>query len=386
MKESIYVQYTNPGGYPPLEHSSDVLLAMGLKTTFLGVVIKSLRGLDFPQVEGREVRLLPWVEPGVRRKLLYLVFLAWTTAVCLWRRPALVYCSDTYSCPTALLLSVLGLNVVYHEHDAPAPDGNRLHRAVLACRRRVLRRVSTLVPSDGRRSLVLHEGARDVHVVWNCPSRVEVSALSGAAASGTYAPLRIVYQGTIVPDRVPPNLVRAMVRDDLKGRVELKIIGYETESGAGLLEALFGIADGSGCPGAVEFLGPLSRHEMLRVGARFDVGLSLMPIESDDANMTTMIGASNKPFDYMAQGLPMICSELADWQETFADHAVFCDPRSVESIAAALTVLLERRSYWSAIGIKGQGVIASRWNYESLFTEHGLPATGIAPVRAEPAG
>ena len=125
---------------------------------------------------------------------------------------------------------------------------------------------------------------------------------------------------------------------------------------------------------------------MLQVGARFDVGLSLMPMESDDANMTTMIGASNKPFDYMAQGLPMICSELADWRETFTDHADFCDPRSVESIAAAISDLLERRAHWSAIGTKGQEKIASRWNYESLFTEHGLPATGLAPAGAEPAG
>lgn len=378
MKEVIYVQYTNPGGYPPLEHSSDVFLSMGLRTLFLGVEIKSLDGLDFPDHDGRMVRLLPWVEPGLRRKLLYLWFVLWSLTVCIARRPALVYCSDAYSCPVARVLKALGRNVLYHEHDAPQPSGSVMHRWVLKCRRRVLERVATLVPSDGRRDLVVGQGANEVQVVWNCPSSGEVEGLRGSGADSSDDVLRIVYQGTIVPDRVPRNLVRAMISAELIGRVELKIIGYETQSGVGLLEELERIAADGGAPDAVEFLGPLPRHEMLRVGAKYDVGLSLMPMESSDVNMTTMIGASNKPFDYLVQGLPMICSDLPDWRSAFSEYAVFCDPTSVTSIRSALIELLDRPEWRQVAGVRGRARIAEEWNYEQLFLEFGLPLTGLS--------
>ena len=377
MKEVVYVQYTNPGGYPPLEHSSDVFISRGLRTLFLGVEIKSLNGLDFPGRAGREVRLLPWAEPGLRRKFLYLWFLVWTIAICIKRRPALIYCSDAYSCPIARVLRALGRNVLYHEHDVPSPIGSAMHRWILTCRDRVLRRGPTLVPSAGRRSLVVAQGARGVHVVWNCPSRAEVKRLSGKTASHPEQLVRIVYQGTIVPDRIPPNLVQAIVSGPLRGRVELKIVGYETESGVGLLEQLKRIAAAGGVPEAVEFLGPLPRHEMLQVGAEYDVGLSLMPMESSDINMTTMIGASNKPFDYLAQGLPMICSDLPDWRDAFSEFAVFCDPTSVESIQEALLELLERMDWRRKVEVSGRARIAESWNYESLFTKFGLPVTGL---------
>ena len=35
-KRMVYVQYTNPAGYPPLEHSSQILAGAGWKVLFLG--------------------------------------------------------------------------------------------------------------------------------------------------------------------------------------------------------------------------------------------------------------------------------------------------------------------------------------------------------------
>ena len=117
---------------------------------------------------------------------------------------------------------------------------------------------------------------------------------------------------------------------------------------------------------------------MLRVGAKYDVGLSLMPMESSDVNMTTMIGASNKPFDYLVQGLPMICSDLPDWRSAFSEYAVFCDPTSVTSIRSALIELLDRNEWRQSARVRGRARIAEEWNYEQLFSEFGLPLTGLS--------
>ena len=44
-----------------------------------------------------------------------------------------------------------------------------------------------------------------------------------------------------------------------------------------------------------------------------------MPLTSDDVNLRTMAGASNKPFDYLARGLALLVSDLAEWKALFVD-------------------------------------------------------------------
>jgi len=49
------------------------------------------------------------------------------------------------------------------------------------------------------------------------------------------------------------------------------------------------------------------------------VGLAFMPLSSDDPNEQAMVGASNKPFDYLACGLALLVSDLPDWQKMFVE-------------------------------------------------------------------
>jgi hypothetical protein len=44
-----------------------------------------------------------------------------------------------------------------------------------------------------------------------------------------------------------------------------------------------------------------------------------MPKQSEDINMRHMVGASNKPFDYMASGLPLLVTDLPEWAATFVE-------------------------------------------------------------------
>jgi glycosyltransferase involved in cell wall biosynthesis len=82
-----------------------------------------------------------------------------------------------------------------------------------------------------------------------------------------------------------------------------------------------------------------------------------------------MTGASNKAFDYLACGLPLIVSDLPDWREMFveAGYALACDPNDPPSIATAIASLVNDPERMRAMGEAGRQKIIEAWNYEALF-------------------
>src|SRR5580700_8213879 len=107
MSRILYVQYTNPGGYPPLEHSSRILADAGSDVMFLGIGAFGAGGLHFPLHPRITVRRLRFRPAGWRQKLHYAWFCVWCFGWALRWRPSWVYASDLLSCPSALLLSTV---------------------------------------------------------------------------------------------------------------------------------------------------------------------------------------------------------------------------------------------------------------------------------------
>lgn len=363
----LFIQYLNPGAYPPLEHASDALIESNVECTFLGAHFTSTAGLDLPQKAGRRVAMhpiRPSFKPGALR---YLHFLVWATVLAVRFNKRWVYCSDARSTPIGLVLSYLGRRVIYHEHDAPAQLASTLgDRIMLACRRALVRRVHCVAPSDGRAQILHNLGAHYVHVVRNYPSRQEVKA-SESSPLPSAEKRRVLYQGSIVPDRLPLTLVHALALIPNEIRPKLEIVGYETQSGSGHVDALTERARELGIPEAIEYIGKLSREAMLRRGIGARAGLSFMPIVEGNVNMKTMAGASNKPFDYMCQGAVPVCSDLKEWRTFFGDHAVYCDPRSPKSIAEALVIAISRGGLGREHSESSRRALATSWNYEVEF-------------------
>src|SRR5919106_452711 len=201
----LYIQYTNPAGYPPLDHSSRIFAREGWHVLFLGTGALGADALCFPPHERIEVRRMPFCPGGWRQKLHYLRFCLWVLGWTLRWRPRWVYASDPLSCPIALSLSYLpGLRVIYHEHDSPksevrgrrlevkvqrseirgqGPAGSRFMRSVLWTRRQVTKRALLCVLPNERRAERFGEkpgrpivnGHQSTAVVWNCPSVDEIS-------------------------------------------------------------------------------------------------------------------------------------------------------------------------------------------------------------------
>lgn len=177
----------------------------------------------------------------------------------------------------------------------------------------------------------------------------------------------VFYHGSIVPARLPVTVVAVLAH--LPNNVILRIAGYETVGNRGYVTALRAEARQRGVESRLEYLGALSRQDLLVHCREADIGLSFMPMMCDDLNLTAMVGASNKPFDYLACGLALLVSDLPEWKKMFVEpgYGLACDPADPESIAKALRWFVEYPEETRQMGGRGRERILREWNYETQF-------------------
>lgn len=362
-----FVQYTNPAAYPPLEHGSRILADLGWQVLFLGTGFDGDPDqFDFPAHPNVRVLRLPKRGRGWGLKLHYGLFVLWCVYHSVRFRPAWIYASDAFAAPAGLLAhSVLGCDAIYHEHDAPPQSGSLFFRVVLAARRSLVARVRAVVIPNTSRAETFRRDVNagvPVQVVWNCPSKEEVKP-QRATSNKT-----VFYQGSINAQRLPTTLLDALLL--LEPATSLAFAGYTTIGDPSYISRFLKAADDMGLGSRVHYLGSVRlRSQLLERMRNAAVGLMLMPARSDDPNMTSMVGASNKAFDYLACGLPILVSNQTEWEETFVKpgYALSCDPESAQSIARALGRLLNASDQAWAMGKQGQARVVAEWNYEAQF-------------------
>ncbi|WP_017653947.1 glycosyltransferase family protein [Fortiea contorta] len=365
----IYVQYTNPAGYPPLEHSSHIFAKKGWEVLFMGTDVFGLSALCLPCNSDITVQLMPSCPAGWRQKLHYLQFGFWVLFSTLIWQPQWVYASDLLSCPVAVILSFLpNINVVYHEHDSHNSTANSLFiQLCLTARKWLAKRAKIcILPNQERvKKFALDTSTQHkLFCVWNCPAQAEANLERPFfERSG----LQILYHGSIVPSRLPVTVLQALAL--LPNTVKLRIIGYDTLSYLNYMQHLKEIADQIGVSNQVEFVAAMPRYELLKWCRECDVGLAFMPTDSNDMNMQYMVGASNKPFDYLACGLALLVSDIPEWKQMYVEpgYGFACNPLDPESIATNLAWYLSHPMEMKAMGDRGRKRILDEWNYEQQF-------------------
>jgi glycosyltransferase involved in cell wall biosynthesis len=365
-KRVLFVQATEPAGYPPLIHASILMAEAGWEVTFLSAPFEGNR-LELPHHPRIALRAIPLRPSHVMGKAPYARYAAATARLALSLRPEIVYASDPLGAGPGLLAARLArARLVYHEHDSPAPGSLR---GSLARARAAAARQAELVifPNEARARIALIElgfCADRLRVVWNMPRRVELPSLD----SPPEPPLILYYHGSITSERLPPAVVEAIQR--LRAPVCLRIAGYEAPGAAGYVQRLIELGGYCNSIRVVTYLGQVpDRADLVTTAAQAHVGLALMPWYSSDLNLGYMTGASNKPFDYMAAGLAMLVSNLPDWREMFVTpgYARACDSTNAASIAAALTWFIDHPVERRAMGASGRAKIAEDWNYDTAF-------------------
>ena len=374
----LYIQFTDAAGYPPLEHSSRLLADRGWEVLILGTATRGEPPLRLPTHPSIRVKKIRFVQGGWRQKAQYIFFFFVTLYWTWWWRPEWIYASDSLACPVVWWARrFIGVRVVYHEHDSPDLDQSStwFMRQVFAYRGKLALEADLCVlPQQERLQRFLRTTGRikPAYCVWNCPRLDEMADVNSDHNNhhvGKGRELIIHYHGNIGSALLPRELVVAASR--FKGAVRIQVVGYETIGSVGYTAELTRLAAKYGATEMIEPLGARPRRSVLRLAAKAHVGLSLMPKRSENINMQHMVGASNKTFDYMACGLPLLVTNLSDWVQTFVKpgYARACDPDDPDSIAAELRWYMEHPAERREMGRRGQNKVRQSWNYESVFSD-----------------
>jgi glycosyltransferase involved in cell wall biosynthesis len=116
----------------------------------------------------------------------------------------------------------------------------------------------------------------------------------------------------------------------------------------------------------VRFLGQVPRAEIVRAMDRANVGIVL-----NHPTPNYLDAYSTKMFEYMARGLPVVCSNFPLWTEIVAgaECGLTVDPRSAQAIADAIRSLNEDPELARRLGENGRRAIAERYNWEAELTK-----------------
>lgn len=373
-KKIIYLQYTNPAYYPPLEHSASIFIEKGWDVRFLGIKASRSDSIVFSD-ERIHLLQLPYCPPGFFQKLHYLWYCLWVLVSALIWRPRWVYVSDLLACLPGLVLKRLGFKVIYHEHDSPTPIGESKRitspeKVARWARSRFARCAQLCVlPNEERLKIFVNENNRasDIFCVRNFPSIHEVAKPCVSKNSGY---LKVFYHGSIVPERFPPTILKALL---LENRVTVAIAGFETLGHFGYIRHLQDEARRLGVLKRFESIGLfLSRQKLLEQCCYYDLGLSVFTGEhSNNINMHHLSGASNKTSDYLACGLAVIVPDDPDWRRMFVEpgYGLACDVSNPEDLARVFRWYAQNPEKMRQMGESGRQRILKEWNYEAEFAK-----------------
>jgi glycosyltransferase involved in cell wall biosynthesis len=369
-RRSLFIQFTDPAGYAAIEHACHLLADRSWSVVLLGTGTVPDHGLKMswrPDIQLEKISLYKqsWIQ-----KMQYCYFALWAFLWTMCWRPKWIYASDPLCAPIAwLLMKLTKVQVVYHEHDSPLMhfEQSQFMKIIDSFRDKIGREADLCVfPQQVRLAEFIKRSRRTgpTFCVWNCPRVNEIPEKT----SKENGKLILYYHGSITRSRLPISLVVAASR--FKGAICLRVIGYETSGSVGYTRELARVAMESGMEDLVEFYGPVSRNRLFCSAAGGDVGISLVPSRSEDVNMQHMVGASNKPFDYMACGLPLLVTDLPAWTSTFVSpgYARACDPEDADSIEAELAWYLGHPDERRGMGQRAKEQIRQEWNYDIMFS------------------
>ena len=204
-------------------------------------------------------------------------------------------------------------------------------------------------------------GGRNVMVVFNCPSLEELTR----TPSFDKKPQGMIlwHHGSLNALRMPLTIVDALAQSP--SDVRLEFAGYETVNSDGFVTSFLARADELGISGRVVFHGAMKRDDLYKQAARAHVGLSVFAQKF----IEPMVGASNKPFDFLGCNMALLVNNTAEWRDFVAsrDIGVPCDPTDSASIARAIDHLYRNRDRLRQMATRGRKLIETEWNYEAQF-------------------
>ena len=262
--------------------------------------------------------------------------------------------------PVALLLRARGRRVIYDSHEhlpqqiltkpwIPAPVRRPLSAVANAVELVAARCLSAVVTAEPYVRARFEGSGKPVVTVNNYPRLEEFPAVPHDARPGEE---RVVcYAGSISELRG----VREMVSASGRAGARLLLAGrFSPPSLRDVLAAEPGWEN-------VEVLGQVSRAGLAEMMSRSRAGLVVLkPVPNYlEANPTKM-------FEYMSAGIPVVCSDFPAWVTIVERHGcgIPVDPQSPQSIADAISWILEHTDEAREMGERGRRAVERHYNWE----------------------
>jgi glycosyltransferase involved in cell wall biosynthesis len=279
------------------------------------------------------------------------------------------------------------VKVLYHEHDSPQPEVrdqtsefssqkaatvndqrsevSQFMRFVLWTRRRLAQTVALSILPNETRVTWFKEQTRTrapVVCVWNCP-RTEETRVKPSQKNGCFS---IYYHGNISPKLLPETLISVL---ELIPEANLYVVGYTTIGSEMYAERLRELAKMQGVADRIQIHNAVSRYALLDETRQHSIGWAALAGPIDEPNLLELVGASNKVFDYLACGLPVLVSDLPEWRRHIVDagYGLACNSEDPWSIAQAVRWFLDHPTAMQQMGERGRLKIITEWNYEMQF-------------------
>lgn len=169
--------------------------------------------------------------------------------------------------------------------------------------------------------------------------------------------LKVCYTGLISPMWKIESILDAV--GEMKNYVTLVIAGNASENYLEKLRSNKYWNENS-------YIGMLKRNEVINtVYRKSDIGIALLdyiPLcKGTIGNLS-----NNKLFEYLLNGLPVICTDFILWKEIVEKYncGICVNPNNVNEIVAAIKYLLNNPEKTKQMGKNGQKIIREKYNWE----------------------
>jgi glycosyltransferase involved in cell wall biosynthesis len=199
-------------------------------------------------------------------------------------------------------------------------------------------------------------------VLMNVPQRAFVRETAITEDESQGGPLRFLYQGTLgSANGLKPLFDAFRLVDPLQ--YTLTLAGYSDRP-----EALVNQIADQFPAGNVRYDGLISRTELPDFVSRHHIGIALYPWRDDPFNPGFELCAPNKLYEYLARGLPVICSDNATL--LFVEERKLgwrIDPRNSRQLADLIMALCQDRASVRDHGNNALRLCQDEYNFESNF-------------------
>lgn len=357
------IQYAHPDNYPPTYNQANLLAGLGYR------VILIYRGgtAKLPYHDNIEHVQIPYDTSSVMKSVMsFLRFIATTYKTCASRRVRLFVGYDMHGFMTAYLCAKFrrrSVPLIYHNHDISEMSHlGLMGRMVKHFELSHARFADALVlPTEGRAGYFRENAHITIHPVL-VRNFAPMSFSAPRPRPGGLPARYAIYQGAIGPGHSLEEIIISAA--SWPADLNLVMIGAGKEE---YRQYLCDKANEIGIGGKIIMLPTVPYNDLPAYTQYAELGFALyQDKKTNEAHNST---ASNKAFEYLASGIPVITNDWPDFRNFFATKkwALLVDPFDPSSIASAVQYVSGADSKREVIQEIAAADFTTQYNYEKEF-------------------